>query len=85
MPDRYGPVTEPRRLATCAGRAAGDDLAAVAAGAGAEVEQLVGVRDHLAIVLDHQQRVAQVAELLQGVQQPRLSRGCRPIVGSSST
>ena len=44
--------------------------AAVAAGAGAEVEQLVGAGDHLAVVLDDQQRVAQVAELLQRVEQP---------------
>ncbi len=32
LPERYGPVTEPRRLATCCRRAVGDDLAAVAAG-----------------------------------------------------
>ena len=38
--------------------------------AGTEIEQLVGAADHFAVVLDHQQRIAQVAELLQGVQQP---------------
>ena len=57
-------------MATCVGRAGGDDLAAEAAGAGAEVEQVVGAGDHFAVVLDDQQRVAQVAELLQGVEQP---------------
>ena len=67
------------------GRALGDDLPAVSARAGTEIQQLVGIGDHLAIVLDQQQGVAQVAEFLQGRQQSGLSRGCRPIVGSSST
>ena len=62
------------------------DLAAELAGAGAEVEQVVGRRDHLAVVLDQDQRVAQVAEVLAAPPSSRaLSRGCRPIVGSSST
>ena len=43
-------------------RAGGDDLAAEAAGAGAEVEQAVGAGDHFAIVLDDEQRVAEVAQ-----------------------
>ena len=38
--------------------------------AGAEVEQVVGRLDHLAVVLDQDQRVAQVAEVLQGREQP---------------
>ena len=54
------------------GRAVGDDLAAVLAGAGAEVADVVAARDHFAIVLDHQQRVAQVAQLVQRRQQPRV-------------
>ena len=54
------------------GRAVGDDLAAESAGAGAEVEEVVGACDHLAVVLDDHQRVAQVAELLERVEQPRV-------------
>ncbi len=42
------------------GLANGDDLAAVLAGAGAEVAEIVAARDHLAVMLDDQQRVAQV-------------------------
>ena len=54
--------------------------------AGAEVDQVVGRLDHLAVVLDQDQRVAQVAEVPQSAPSSRaLSRGCRPIVGSSST
>ena len=45
------------------------------AGAGTEVEQLIGIGDHFAVVLDHQQRVAQVAELFQGVEQPPVVAG----------
>ena len=86
LPLRYGPVTLPRFLRDLLGRAAGDDLAAEAAGAGAEVEQAVGAGDHFAVVLDDEQRVAQVAQFLQrGDAAGVLSRGCRPIVGSSST
>ena len=72
LPLRYGPVTLPRCLRDLRGRAAGDDLAAEAAGAGAEVEQAVGAGDHFAVVLDDEQRVAQVAELLQRAEQPRV-------------
>ena len=53
-------------------RARGDDLAAEPAGAGAEVEQAVGVGDHFAVVLDDEQRVAEVAELLQRRDEPRV-------------
>ncbi len=54
------------RALTCFGVPARGDLAAAVARAGAEVEQVVGRRDHLAVVLDEDQRVAQVAEVLQG-------------------
>ena len=50
----------------------GRDLAAAVAGAGAEVEQVVGGGDHFAIVLDQDQRVAEVAEVLQGCEQPAI-------------
>ncbi len=55
--------------------ALGHDLPAVAAGGRAEIEQLVGVLDNFAVVLDHQQRIAQVAKLLERVQQPAIVAG----------
>ena len=42
LPLRYGPVTLPRVFETFSGVPEADDLAAEAAGAGAEVEQAVG-------------------------------------------
>ena len=68
-------------LADLLRRAFGDDLPAVATGAGAEIEELVGIGDHLAIVLDQQQSVAQVAQPLQGIEQPD---DCRGDAGRSS-
>ena len=62
-------------LADLAGRTLGDDLPAVSAGAGAEIQQLVGVGDHLAIVLDQQQGIAQVAKSLQCLEQPGVVAG----------
>ncbi len=56
----------------CFGRALRGDLAAVVAGAGAEVEQIIGGGDHFAVVLDQDQRVAQIAEMFQGLQQPAI-------------
>ena len=69
-----------RRTPTCdrRGSTAGDDLAAMATGARAEIEQLIGILDHLAIVLDDQQRVTQVAEFFQCAQQPRVVAGMQP-------
>ena len=46
---------------------------------------MIGRLDHLAVVLDQDERVAQVAQVLQAPSNRVLSRGCRPIVGSSST
>ena len=65
-------------LATSRGRALGHDLAAITAGRRAEIEQLIGVGDHFAVVLDHQQRVAQVAEFFQGLEQPLVVAGVQP-------
>ena len=53
------------------------------AGAGPEVDHVLGAADGVFVVLDHHQRVAFGLELLQRVEQMRLSRGCRPMVGSS--
>src|SRR5262245_19515019 len=47
------------------GRAGGDDPPTRAPGAGAEVEHVVGRLDHLAVVLDHEDGVAEVAQALE--------------------
>ena len=47
------------------GRALGDDIAAETAGAGAEIEDIVGVADGFFIVLDDEDRVAQIAQLFE--------------------
>ncbi|MNX71275.1 hypothetical protein D3C86_1025840 [compost metagenome] len=47
-----------------------DHLAAGGAGAGAEVDDMVGDRDHLRLMLDHQDGVALVAKSQQQVVHP---------------
>ncbi len=66
---------------TFAGAPDGRDPAARLARAGAEVDEVVGRLDHLAVVLDEDQRVAQVAEVLQGA---RAAGRCRAGAGRSS-
>ena len=51
------------------GRALRDDLAAVHAGAGPEVDDVVGLADRLLVVLDDDHRVAEVAQAMQRVEQ----------------
>ena len=70
---------------TCAGVPGGHHLAAVPPGARAEVDHPVGGLDRLLVVLDDDHGVADVAQVLERCEQPRLSRWCRPIEGSSST
>ena len=50
-------------------RAAEDHLAAVVARLGADVDDVVGGADHLLLVLHDDHRVAQVAQLLQDLDQ----------------
>src|SRR4051812_17187652 len=45
--------------------AARHDLAAETASAGTEVEEAVGAGDHFAVVLDDEQRITEVAKLVQ--------------------
>ena len=52
--------------------ALGDDLAAVDAGAGADVEHMVGGADGVLVVLDHDHGVAEVAQAAQRFEQPRV-------------
>ena len=51
------------------GRALRDDVAAVDAGAGADVDHVVGGEDRVLVVLDHDHRVADVAQVLERLQQ----------------
>jgi hypothetical protein len=48
------------------------DVAAVDAGAGADVEHMVGGADGVLVVLDHDHGVAEVAQALEGFQQARV-------------
>ena len=50
-------------------RAFGDDIAAQAACAGAEIENVVGVADGVFVVLDDQHGVAEVAQFFEGLDQ----------------
>ena len=52
------------------GLALGDDVAPVDAGGGAHVDDVVGGQDRLLVMLHHQHRIAQIAQLLQAGQQP---------------
>ena len=52
---------------------------------GPDVHHPVGGADGVLVVLDHDQRVAEVAEPDQRLDQKPLSRWCSPIDGSSST
>ena len=74
-------MTEPRALATSSGVPRATIWPPNSPAAGAEVEQLIGGGDHFAVVLDHQQRVAQVAQLFQ---RRRAAGDCRAGAGRSS-
>ena len=54
------------------GRALGDDVAAVHAGAGADVDDVVGGADRVLVVLDHDHGVAEVAQPAQRFEEPRV-------------
>ena len=69
-PDRYLPVSESGWSKQILDRAGHDDLAAVLTGTRADVDGPVGVPDRVLVVLDHDQRVAEVAEPDQGLDQP---------------
>ena len=53
-------------------RAFGDDAAAMDAGAGADIDHVIGGADGVLVVLDHDHGVAEVAQPLQRFQQPRI-------------
>jgi hypothetical protein len=62
-----------------------DDPAAVVAGAGAEVDDPVGVRHDRLVVLDDDDRLAGVDEPVEQAEQCSTSARWRPVVGSSRT
>ncbi len=47
----------------------GDDAAAVLAGLRAHVDEIVGAADRILVVLDHDHRIAEVAQLREGGEQ----------------
>ena len=71
-PVRYLPVSDFGLFMMSAGRALGDDMAAMHAGAGADVEHMVGQTDRVLVVLDHDHGVAEVAQPLECIEQPRI-------------
>ena len=80
-PERYWPVSERgTRLDLCR-RALGDDASAVHARAGAEVDDVVRLPDRVLVVLDDDDRVAEVAQAMQRVEQ---RAGCRAGAGRST-
>ena len=52
------------------GGALRDDLAAVDAGARADIDHVIGLQDRVLVVLDHDHRVAEVAQALERAEQP---------------
>ena len=66
LPERYWPVSEAGFAATFRRRARGDHVAAVFAGARAEVDEVVGGAHRPLVVLDDDHRVAEVAEPVEG-------------------
>ena len=71
-PLRYSPVSESGVGHDVGGRALGDDASAVHAGAGADVDHVIGGEDRVLVVLDHDHGVAEVAQPLQRFQKPRV-------------
>ena len=74
-----------RRCARPAACAVEDDLPAALTGAGAQVDQAIRGEHHRGIVLDDDERVAGVAQACIASTMRPMSRGCRPIDGSSRT
>ncbi len=70
LPDMYWPVSERGFASMSLSVPCRDDVAAVHAGAGSHVDDVVGRADHVLVVLDDEHRVAEVAQVLQRVDQP---------------
>ena len=74
-----------RRAGQISDRPLRDHFAAFDAGARAEVDKMIGRAHRVFVVLDDDDRVPLVRQPLQGASSRSLSRGCRPIDGSSRT
>ena len=77
-PERYSPVKEFFARATCPGRSLGDEPAAEAAGAGTEIDHVIGALDGFPVVLDDDDGVPQVPEPRQVVEQAAVVPGMQP-------
>ena len=85
-PRRYRAVSEALSVSKSLEVAFVDDLAAELARRRADVQDVIGGAHHLRVVLDDEHCVADVAQVVQAARISRsLSRGCRPMEGSSST
>ena len=67
-PVRYWPVSDFLFAMMSAGVPVGDDLAAMDAGAGADIDHMVGDADGVLVMLDHDHGIAEVAQALEGLQ-----------------
>ena len=54
----------------CCGRAESDHAAAMQSSAGAKVDHIVGAANGFFVMLHHQHGIAQIAQMLQRLQQP---------------
>ena len=50
----------------------GDDLAAVHAGAGADIDNIIGRPDRILVMLDHDHRIAEAAQAPERIEEPRI-------------
>ena len=86
VPARYCPVSESGLLLDLARRALRHQLPAQPSRAGTQIDHVIGALDGLGVVLHHQHGVAEIAQAAASESSRRsLSRGCRPMDGSSST
>ena len=72
LPDRYWPVIERFDFRMSASVPLRDDLAAVHAGAGTDVDDVIGAANRFFVVLDDDDRVAEIAQMHERAQQPRV-------------
>ena len=56
----------------------GDDPPSMRSGTGSKVSDSIRASDHIAVVFDDQERIAQVAELMHGSNQPVVVSGVQP-------
>ena len=80
---RNCPVYDSAHLRDLLGRADRDDLAARLAALGAEVDEPVGLLDHVEVVLDHEHVLPPSTSRCSTSSSFSMSAKCRPVVGSS--